>query len=367
MDPLDARYPFLSSAREAVRTAEVDLATLVATADPVVERAGERVERALLEGTTASERPRDWNTREELLSYPVARILVSLLDTEAAVEKYATAEAKTAHERFTEDLARDDGRADRIDLRRLLTEFDLAHRCEPEPARRGAPEPQWFRLGVGAYLSLVDTAWGDDWRLVNRELADGVVRVEREELYRLLRAAVRARVREGLPFDGVGEAIATELEAEVAELRSLLAERTGRADVDTLAPELFPPCLASLLADVRDGAEVSRQARFALLAFLAAVGVGQEDVVKLCAGGIGVDEIAETLAVVADGDGSQYPPPSCRTLAAYGVCENADDHRAVAAHPLDYYERRLDEAGSVTDWRERDDPTLRLAGEDATP
>ncbi len=355
MDPLDARYPFLASARSAVREAGVELATLVATDDPVVDRAGERVERALLEGTTESETPREWSAREELLSYPVARILVSLLEADAAVEKYALAEAKTAHDRFRTDFDRDDGRPDRITLQALLREFDLAGRCRPEPAPRGAPEPQWFRLAVGAYLDLLDPGWGDDWRLVNRELADGEVRIEREELYRLLRAAVETRVAEGLPFDGVGDPIATELEREVADLRALLAERTGTTDVEIVVPELFPPCLAGLLERVRAGEAVSPQARFALLSFLIAIGLDTEEgLVKFTQGGIDVETVGETAATLRDRSGSQYPPPSCATLSAYGICENEADHRAVAGHPLDYYGRRLQEVDDPTGWRDRE-------------
>ncbi|MFB6176068.1 MAG: DNA primase, partial [Halobaculum sp.] len=185
-----------------------------------------------------------------------ARILVSLLDADAAIEKYATAEAQTAYTNFTEDIESDDGRADRVGLDDLLREFDLARDCRPEPARRGAPEPQWFRLGVGAYLDLADPSWGDDWRLVNRELADGEVRIRREELYRLLRAAIRSRVIDGLPFDRVSDEIAAELETELTDLQDLLAERTSTADVDTLAPELFPPCLRDLLDRVQDGKDI---------------------------------------------------------------------------------------------------------------
>ncbi|ERH12621.1 MAG: eukaryotic-type DNA primase, large subunit [halophilic archaeon J07HB67] len=358
MEPLDARYPFLASARSAVRESGVELATLVATEDPVVDRAGERVERALLEGTTESETPREWSAREELLSYPVARILVSLLEADAAVEKYALAEAKTAHDRFRRDFDRDDRRGDRIDRQTLLREFDLAGRCRAERPPRGAPEPQWFRLEVGAYLDLLDPAWGDDWRLVNRELADGEVRIEREELYRLLRAAVETRVAEGLPFDGVGDPIATELEREVADLRALLADRTGTTDVERVVPELFPPCLAGLLERVRRGESVSPQARFALVSFLVAIGLdSQAELLKLTQGGIDVETLDETVATLRDRGGSQYPPPSCATLSAYGVCENTDDHRSVAGHPLDYYERRLREADDPTDWRDREPAT----------
>lgn len=356
MDPRYARYPFFANAREAVREAGVDLATLVAERDPAVERGRERVERALVEGTVASETPREWDTREELLSYPLARILVSLLDSPAAVEKYAGAEARTAHERFTADVARD-GPPDpaRADLDTLLREFDLADRTRPEDPPAGAPEPQWFRLGVGAYLEYVDSRWGDDWRLVNRELAGGEVRVPRDGLFRVLREAVRERVSEGLPFEGVSEELSEELETEIADLRDLLAERATVADFDVVAPEHFPPCLARLLDRARngEGGEFDPQERFALLSFLAGLNLDVGGVVTLTEGGLSPDRVAAEFAYLRDESGAQYPPPSCETLGAYGVCDNEDEHRRVAPHPLEFYARRLREADEVVDWRER--------------
>ena len=356
MDPLYARYPFLANAREAVRESGVDLATLVAERDPAVERGRERVERALVEGTVESETPRAWETREELLSYPLARILVSLLDSPAAVEKYAGAEARTAHERFTADVNYD-GAPDpfRADLDTLLSEFDLADRIDAEPTPAAAPGPQWYRLDVGAYLEYVDPRWGDDWRLVNRELSGGEVRVPREGLFRVLREAVRERVADGLPFEGVSDELAAELEAEIADLRDLLAERTTVVDVEVVAPEHFPPCLSRLLDRARAGEvdEFDPQERFALLSFLAGLNLDVEGVVTLTEGGFTPEGVAAVFAYLRDESGAQYPPPSCETLGAYGVCDDEDGHRRVAPHPLEYYARQLREADEVVDWRER--------------
>ena len=52
MDAFHAKYPFFEAARDAVAEASVSLPDLVAADAPAVERARERVERALLEGTT---------------------------------------------------------------------------------------------------------------------------------------------------------------------------------------------------------------------------------------------------------------------------------------------------------------------------
>src|SRR6056297_1969915 len=220
LDPLYARYPFFEGAREAVREADISPAALIAEDAPAVERATERVERALMEGTVAPEDSSRWDNREKLLSYPIARILVSLIETPAAVEKYATAEAATARERFETDFAADDdfqstGRR-RASLDDVLREFDLADAVRPERDRvgaeragrggrrgggRGGRGPTHYWVGIGPYLELADADWGERWRLVNREVADGEVRVSADHLSRLLEAAVERRVAEGLPFE----------------------------------------------------------------------------------------------------------------------------------------------------------------------
>ncbi|WP_348606912.1 DNA primase [Halobaculum rarum] len=357
MEPRHARYPFFASAREAVRESGVDLAALVADGDPAVDRGRERVERALTEGTVEAAEPREWDTRDELLSYPIARILVSLLDSRAAVEKYAEAEAATAYRRFTEDLqrARDDGarrEPARIDQPALLREFDLDGAVRVEEPKPGQVEGKWLWLGVGAYLSYVDPGWGDDWRLVNRELVDGEVRTEREELYRLLREAVEDRVAEGLPFEGVGDELADELEAEISDLRDLLADRSVAADLDVVAPEYFPPCIGKLLGRAQGGDDLDPYERFSLLAFLAGLNLDAEEAVALS--GLDPDLVADRFAYLRDDSGAQYPPPSCRTLGEYGICENEHNHRSVAPHPLEYYSRKLREADEVVDWRDRE-------------
>jgi DNA primase large subunit len=360
MNPLHARYPFFQAAREAVQETDVALADLIAEDAPAVERGVERVERALVEGTVAAEDPYRWEPRDELLSYPLARILVSLLDDQAAVEKYAAAEAETAATRFEEDVAADDdlqsARHPRVSLERLLREFDLPDRVRAEPAARGR-EPAWFRIDVGTYLALSDADWGDRWRLVNRELLDGEVRVERPELYRLLREAVRRRVIEGLPFSvresPGGDALAAELEPKVADLRELLAEHEQPTGVDVIAPAQFPPCVTALLDRARDGEALPDHSAFALTAFLVDVGLGPEEIGSLVGDASDPESLATRARYLQDGDRTQYPMPTCATMQALGDCVNRDERCETIAHPMRYYADAVRDADDVTDWREQ--------------
>jgi DNA primase large subunit len=366
MDPLHARYPFFEGAREAVREADLSPAALVRADAPAVERGRERVERALMEGTVASETPRRWDVDTEVLSYPIARILVSLVDTPAAVDKYAVAEAATARERFDADFAAaDDPGRERASLEDALREFDLADAVRPDGEApsgrrsRGGRRPTHYRVGLGAYLGLAEAGWGQRWRLVNREVAAGEVRVTAEELSRLLEAAVERRVASGLPFavrgSQGGDAIAEALSDAVSDLGELLNDHdaAGRTSVEKVVPALFPPCMRTLVQRARDDGDLPATAEFSLTSFLVALGMDGDEVTTLLdADGKGADRIETRVEYLAERDGTQYPPPSCATMKAYGDCVDPDERCETISHPLSYYTDAVREAGDVRDWRE---------------
>lgn len=361
MDPLDARYPFFEAAREAVASADISLPELVASEAPAVERGRERVERALMEGTVESSSPEEYTTQTELLSYPIARILVSLLDSGAAVEKYAAAEARTAVERFRADEERaDDGlrstQTTAVDLETVLAEFDLAEELTVDPARSSHAHDRYW-IAVGTYLRFVDADWADSWRLVTRELDAGRVRIDRDELYALIEQAVKQRVLEGLPFELTeGGELETELESSVADLRRLLSDRTHVGAIDVVVPELFPPCMQNLIEKAERGTDLDPTESFALMAFLTGIGMDSDEIVAFCADtSLAAEGIVYQTEYLRDETGTQYPPPTCETLSTYGICHNEDDHWQVAIDPLAYYETRLEEADGYTDWRERAD------------
>ena len=358
--PLYARYPFLEAARQAVGELGVDIETLIAEGAPAVERGRKRVERALMAGRVDAEDPEAWRDDDELLSYPIARILVSLLDSGAAIEKYAAAEAKTAVERLESDFAAgDDGlkstTSARLDRKTILDELGLSNTIVAEASQTNR-EPEWFRVGVGTYLQLTSGSRGDRWRLVNRAVDNGEVRIRREELFTLLQTAIRRRIAEGLPFDGLteGEGIVEPLEADLGELRRLLSERTVVGQIDFVNRELFPPCVENLLKKAEDGIELEAYESFTLMAFLTGIGMEADEIVAFCAeSSLDPEGIRYQTEYLRDDRGTQYPPPSCETLSAYGICHNGDDHWKQAAHPLEYYQQQLEAADDeLVDWRE---------------
>jgi DNA primase large subunit len=350
MEQLHARYPFLRSAREAVAAAEVDLAAVVESERAVVERAMERIELALEEGSVGGQHRR---TRVEVLSYPVARVLVSLVDEHVLTRKYTRAEARTARERLTADRQGADlksSRRRRLGLSDLLVEFDLSDAVRETPDRH--------RVGVGTYLRLAADQFGEQWRLVNRELADGEVPVTEEELLSLVGEAIRQRVADGLPLT-VPDAVTTELDDEQARVRELLADLDLMREIDTVVPEMFPPCMTHLLDQIQKGEHLEHHSRFAIASFLTSIGLSTDEIVDLFQVNPGFGEEVTRYQVDhirGATSPTEYSPPSCATMQSYGDCVNMDDRCETISHPMAYYGDALDDADEdeLVDWRERE-------------
>ena len=350
MEAFHARYPFLAAARRAVEEADVDLAAVVARdADPIVDRAVDRVRSTIETGTVGEPHP---TSRVELLSYPVARVLVSLVDDPALIARYARAEAETAHERLLADReAGDDLRSvsrERLTITDLLTEFDL-----DGAVRLAENDPD--RIAVGPYLRLSGGLDEDRWRLATRELADGFVRVTREELDVLLREAVRERVADGLPLS-VPDPIATDMADAVAAIRGRLETVDLAREFDAVEPDCFPPCMEALLDRATGEEALPTSSRYALVSFLAAVGMETDGIVDRVAGaGLSEAMVRHQVDHVRGGAGpTAYAPPSCVTMDVYGDCVNKDALCDRIAHPLEYYEERLDGAEPARLEREAD-------------
>ncbi|WP_135824724.1 DNA primase large subunit PriL [Halorussus ruber] len=352
MDPFHANYPFLDASQEVVREADIGPAEAIRadetdeTRHPAVERGVQRVERALLEGTVdIPEGQRHPGVRIELLSYPVARILVSLLDEPGVIDKYTNAEAETAYKRFTEDFdVLDDKKRlpenGKVPLQYFLHEFGLASQVEQYQSG--------FLIAVTHYLRLSSNLEGKSWTLATRQLRDGKVTISREELYELLQEAIRQRISDGLPPEQIPEEIKESLSDEISEIKDEISEIDIQTNIDVIAPDCFPPCITSLVEQAQDGATLTNTEEFTLVSFFASLNSDTDELQDFC----GANTDTSRVEYIRDESGAQYAPPSCETMAAYGECPVADEEDPTVdarcdsiSHPLAYYEDALDDAG----------------------
>lgn len=327
MDPTLARYPFLEAARDAVTAADSSLEELLGGTgrSAAVDRAIERIERAIAGEQVG---PPRHDHEVELLSYPLARIIVSLVDDRRVTSRYVSAEARSAIDRLVDGQQHDpDGGFSITDL---LDEFDIdAVRVE-----------DGHEVAVTDYLGLATELDEERWRLVNQPLANGQVLVADDDLPGLLEAAVRRRVGLDLPL-AVPDDVAERLDDAVDEVEEAIGTVRLPESFPVIDPAAFPPCMSHLVEQVEAGQSLARSGRYALASFLTSLGLAPDGLNRVIEPPV-PDELIEMARAVGGEEGpTQFPPGTCETMVAYGDCVAPDELCERIEHPLEYYHERV--------------------------
>ena len=266
-------------------------------------------------------------TIQELLSYPVARILVSCAADEHLVRWYAHGEAVLAHSR----LAGEPGGA----LLEIASELDLR-------AREGGSGE--LTLHFSEYLPNATAIKAPEWKLVNRVVDRGRVPISRAELARLCLEALRARIGSELPLPVPAELV-TGFSRELETISEALRERKALIETEAMGPvsiTKMPPCMKHLLAQSQGGINIPHLGRFAIATFLHHLGMNSEGILQVfsAAPDFSADKARYQIEhITGEGSGTEYTPPECDTMKTNGLCHEPDRlcSREWMNHPLTYY------------------------------
>ena len=328
-----AKYPFLKEATEHVKKLDVKIEDLV---NPdlanVVERAEERVEEAILY-TLVSRRQR--NEEVEILSFPVATMLVVATENSFIKKRYALAEAKQVYA----DLSLEP----KEKIMAIAENFGWKL-----VANDRADMPCEFSLSFVDYVRNTSSMHEGKWKLVNRLLGKGNVYLTKSETARLLCEEIRKHIEERLQVRE--QPIFPATIAEIAEkIKKLSLEKIGKAEMEGFPKEMvqtaFPPCINALYQAFTSGRHLSHVGRFTLTSFLVNVEMPPAKVIELFRNFSDFSERMTRYQVehIAGEKGSRtsYLPPKCDTLKTHGICVNPDGLCEGIRHPLAYYRRKL--------------------------
>jgi DNA primase large subunit len=349
-------YPFLSAASKRVEESEVTLENLISSA--VFERArlrGKgRITEAIKEGTIR--KPviiSDAQAEMELLSYPFARILVSCIGDERLVRRYALSEAKAAHGKLLEESDSRGGGAS------SSASANIIYRMSEEFGIRMdflAGEHQQVQVPFVDYLRLTTNLRDKRWKLVNRGLGKGKLKLRKAEFVRIVQEAIYERIKKDLPLDvpeDICKAISRyteDIKHELEEMRKKLGaagygfESDSDSGVVVKDPSCFPPCISYVLSNLKEGVNVPHGARFAVTAFLLNIGLSEEEIIGIYRHSPDFDEERTRYQVehiAGDKSGIPYTAPSCDTMRTYGNCVETDEICEKVSHPLNYYKFKL--------------------------
>lgn len=332
MDTLRAaRYPFLQESSAFAESHSADIAALIMS--PSYADARRRGIGRVLEAIRSSEVSYvplmnfEYERLMEVMSYPYARILVSCVDDRFLTKRYALAES--------------------VRMNRLLGDErkDTVVSIAKELGTDAVLNDDMLMMHFTDYLRLSARMKSVEWKLVNSELFNGHVFLSGGKFCRALQNALQDKIEFELPID-VPDEIRKAVERDTKHVELALNEmksRYGEAVGGDVSVDEFPPCMRALLAGTQNGLNLPHSGRFALVAFLHALGMDSEQIMALFSKSPDFDEsktIYQVRHITGEVSSTEYTPPECSTMKSYGICFEPDGLCEKVVHPLIYYRKR---------------------------
>lgn len=316
---LYAKYPFLREAGELVKSLELSLLELdKSDLVRVVKSAEKRVLDALSKGRIFElEEP-----EVELLSFPLALIIVKATANDIIASKYALAEAL----RIEEYLKKEEKEI-------ILWLFKNVIGVE---IKQGDYEYRYF-MRVWDYLKRATQFHGGEWRLVNRRLRNGYVEVDLEDLVRLIREEIRSMIVSRISTMPM-PTLPSSISKVVDKVKKQAIKFMPKVKV-VYAPEEYPPCVARALDILKKGENLPHYGRFLLTTYLLTTGKGVDEIISIFSSAPDFKERITRYHVehIAGLRGARvrYRVPGCKTLQTNNFCFKNDRCNDIK-NPLQY-------------------------------
>ena len=321
-----ANYPFVNGALRYVDGLDFNLDELFSELvfEGVRERGKGRILEAMGDGISKPSISDKTGAEKELLSYPVARILVSCINDTYLIRRYALAEAKSAHELLKKLPV--------ASLKEFASEFNIDATIGEHASDMHFTD--YIRFAVR----------DPKWKLINRNMKHGRVSLSKDEFARILEEAVRKRIESNLPAE-VPPEICSALENSIQEIRSEMEARRSEFSIEEfkeIMPDCFPPCVVHALSGVQSGVNLTHSMRFALTSFLLNIGMNVDGIIDLFNVSPDFDEEKTRYQVmhIQGATGTTYKSPSCSTMLTYGNCIGKDSLCGRISHPLGFYRKK---------------------------
>jgi len=326
-----ARYPFLRESSEFAEKNSADLEQLM-TSDlyaPARNRGRERVLQALESSeVSAVELTNDYDRLIEVMSYPYARMIVSQVGDRFLTKRYALSEA--------------------VRMNKLLVKEDndtLLTVSEELGVSSTADRDGLIHMKFPDYLALASRLNSIEWKLINSDIHHGVVYLPQEKFSRLMQNALQDKIESELPlltpdeFKNCMTGDVTCVNLSLMDAKMKMSPTNGEG----MKTDYLPPCLVRILEMSRNGMNLPHSARFAIVTFLKALGLGYDDIIKVFSESPDFDESKSEYQIkhiMGDLNGTEgYSPPECKTMKTNGLCCNPDSlcEQEWMTHPLKYY------------------------------
>ena len=334
-----AKFPFLRETAEYIKPLDLQIDDLRSRGmDQLLKRAEERVNEAIEYRSVTRDRKK---LDLDILSFPVAILLVVATENSLIKKRYALAEAKQA----TSELALEP----KEKVLKIALDFDWKIALTPKESSQAPAE---FTVHFTDYLRNTTHLHDKKWKLTNSILQKGNIYLNKKDVARLLEEEIRKRIEKQLEAKLPNYPPEITLVAE--RIKKLAQEKLGQGEMEefpkVVVQAAFPPCINALYADAAQSHHLSHMGRFTLVTFLVNIGMSPENVNELFKSFSDYNERLTRYQIehIAGerGSGTHYTSPQCAVLQTHGVCKNRDELCRRIYHPLGYYKRKQAQVNS---------------------
>ena len=307
-----AKYPFLKEAGEEVKQYTLDINDLLQDDfKNIILRARTRV----LEASNKKRISTEINEPSvELLSFPIALILVKATQLDHLASQYAYAEAVRV-EHFLE------GEKDIVVAEMFRNVLDIhLHDISLNSYGYGIYD---FKISIASYLTRASKFHELHWKLINRVVDEGDVYLTKHDLIRLIRNEIKNIILEKINVISIPK-LPERMEEIVKEIVSTSPRPQKFMENQLVTPDKYPPCVLHAIKMLEQGDNLPHYGRFLLGTYLLSIGKNVDNVIELYSGAPDFNERitryqVEHLAGLK-GSRTRYKVPTCRTLKTHSFC-----------------------------------------------
>ncbi|WGI17102.1 DNA primase large subunit PriL [Methanonatronarchaeum sp. AMET-Sl] len=324
-----AKYPFLPETQTYVREAGFDINELIENPAYTRER-----KYAVQRITNAIKNKQNNKTTEphiEILSYPISRLIVSCINDHYLNNKIALHESKKFHHRMQKEKPE--------------TIKHIAQGLKINTTTQHKQNKTQYQIHFTDYLKHTKKINEKTWKLINQNIKNGKITLQKQELHRLLQEAIKNKILNELPLD-VAKTICQKLKKQTQKIEKTLEKKKNQLSIDKNLPikqKSFPPCIKTLIKRSNKGENLSHTDRFTLVSFLINIGMNTQEVLNVFKKSPDYNEEKTKYQInhIAGREKTKYTPPSCKTMKTYNICQEPEGICQKVSHPLGYYRWKI--------------------------
>lgn len=302
-----AKYPFLAEAGAYLRDKGFNLEQLGHPDwEPLVEKAYGRIVVASSGQIYGSDNLE--NPDMEILSFIVAVILLKAASVQTLTRRFALAEARRAERYLQQDLG-PGKKSLELPLKIIQELFGVEVSVENDEFVIRAPD----------YLKRAVHFHEKEWKLVNRRVSSGRVRLSAHETVRLIRTELGQYINSRIQSISLPQ-IPETFQARVRDLAAL----ASRFQDAVVVSSDYPPCVKHAIEVLEKGENLPHSGRFLLATFLLSRGQTADQIAPLFKNAPDYNEKITRYQLEhisgASGRGTKYQVPSCDKLRSESLC-----------------------------------------------